>query len=139
MPTPIYRHPDALDGGLSVIKNNGKSVAIVDYNYVAGDSYAAVRGTADANIIVEVTGLSSVDFTIATHNTLDRKCTLASKSGTAVKTSSGVAGNSKVVILDTVNQKVLSVHNETSGQVFTLGNTVTIPVVVDTSLQPTQP
>ena len=137
MTAPIFRHPDALDGGLSYIKTNAKTVAIVDYAYVAGDSYATVRGTANANIIVEV-ALISNDFTLADYDTLGRKLTLAAKSGVASKTSYGVAGNSKVVIFDTTAAKVLSVHNETSGQIFTSGNTVNIPSVINTALQPVQ-
>ena len=134
-----WRHKDVLDNGLAYIKTYCNAIAIINYAYARGDSYATVRGTADANIIVEKTGLTSSDFTLADYSTYDRKLTSGTYSATAVKTSSGVSGNLGFALLDTVNSKVLAVCDEASSpeRTIILGDTVNFPAIELRSLCPT--
>jgi hypothetical protein len=109
---------------------------MTDYDYVAGDSYTTVRGTADVNIIAEQTGITSISITLSDYATNGRKAVTAQFTPTSVRTSSGVAGRLKFAMLDTVNSKVLAVVDEGTDQIVTIGNVVTIPPLTLTSLQP---
>lgn len=121
-----WLHPDMLDGGLNAVKTACTSIAMVDYAYAVGDSYAAVRGTADVNIIAEKTGLSSTDFTIAASGTYNRKVTVGDKSTTVAKTSSGTANQLRFAWFDTVNSKVLAIVRVSTAQTAYIGNPFTI-------------
>ena len=132
----IWRHPDVLDYGLDRIKTACNSIALIDYDYVAGDSYTTVRGTADVNIIAEQTGVTSANITLSAYGTNGRKAVTAQFTPTSVKTSSGVAGRLKFALLDTVNSKVLAIVDEGTDQIVTISNVVTIPALTLASIQP---
>lgn len=133
MATVQYKHPDLFDYGLDRLKTATTSIALVDYNYVAGDSYATVRGAADVNIIAEKTGVVDADIVLSTYGN-GRKATVASFTVTPVKTSGGVTDRLRFAALDTVNSKVLEVWQETSSQIVTIGMDITFPELTDTSI-----
>lgn len=138
MTAPVWEHPDVMDNGLAYVKSNCNSVALIDYAYAAGDSYATVRGASDANVIAEKTGLTSSDHVLANQGTNGRKLTIPASTGnTALKTSSGTTGYTKFAVLDTVNSKVLLVFDSGSDQVITVGNPVNFSALVFNVNQPT--
>src|SRR5574343_545187 len=124
-----FIHKDVLDNGLVYLKNNCNAIAVINYAYARGDSYATVRGTADANVIAIKTSLTSSDFTVADHATYDRKVTNGAQTATAVLTSNGTTGQLGFAFLDTVNSKVLAVVDEktTPERVIVSGDTVNLP------------
>jgi len=124
-----YRHPDTFDYGLDRIRTACNSIVLINYAYVAGDSYATVRGVSDANIIASATGLTSADFTLANQGTNGRQVSNATKSMTAVKQSNGTTAQLGFAFLDTVNTKVLAVTDEGSDKIIYVGDTVTLPVI----------
>ncbi|MCK9622783.1 MAG: hypothetical protein M0R47_19885 [Methylobacter sp.] len=124
-----YHHPDVLDNGLSRIKTNTQRVALIK-NYTAGDSYATVTGN-----IVAAAATTSTDFTLADQGTLGRKVTSTAKAPTAT-TASLVTDNLHFALLDDTNSKVLTVTDETTDQVVTTGNTVSIPALTFNFNQP---
>jgi hypothetical protein len=132
MTAPVFTSLNVLDNGLDYLKTKCNAVALIDYAYAAGDSYATVRGVADANIIAERTGVSSIDTTLANQGTNGRKATIAAPATNpvAVKTSSGTSGYLKYAALDTVGTEVLQVWDCTSDPVVTLGNQVIMPALV---------
>jgi len=125
----VYRHPDTFDYGLDRIRTACNAIAIINYAYVAGDSYATVRGTADANIIAISTGLTTADFALANQGTNGRQVSNIVKSMTAVKQSNGTTAQLGFAFLDTVNTKVLAVTDEGSDKVIYIGDTVTLPII----------
>lgn len=125
----VYRHPDTFDFGLDRIRTACDAIAVINYAYAAGDSYATARGAADANIVAIVTGLTSADFTLANHGTLGRQVSNAVKSMTAVKQSNGTTAQLGFAFLDTINTKVLAVTDEGSDKIIYIGDTVTLPVI----------
>jgi hypothetical protein len=132
-----YRHPDVLDYGIDRIKTACNSIALINYAYVRGDSYSTVRGTSDANIIAEVTGLTSADFTVANQGTLGRKVSNAVKTATCVKQSNGTSGQLGFAFLDTVNSKVLDICDEGADKIVYVGDTVSFPAIDINANQPT--
>lgn len=139
MTAPVFASSNILDSGLNWLKTKCNSVVLVDYNYGAGDSYAAVRGIADANIIAERTGISTTNIALAAQGTNGRKATIdvPVTNPTAVKTSSGTAGGLKYIALDTVGAEVLAVWDCTTDPVITIGNPVLFAALVFNMNQPT--
>jgi hypothetical protein len=131
-----YTHPDIFDYGLDRLKTATTSVVLVDYAYVAGDSYAILRGVADANVIAETTGVVDADIVLSASGT-GRKAIVAASQPTAIKQSGGVADRLRFAALDTVNLKVLDIWQETSNQIIYVGNLVDIPALVHIKTQPT--
>jgi len=139
MTAPVWSSTNVLDNGLAYLKTKCNSVVLVDYVYAAGDSYAAVRGTADVNIIAERTGIVSTDTTLAAQGTNGRKATIAApvSNPTAVKTSSGSAGYLKYAALDTVGSEVLAVWDVSVDRVIVSGDPVLFPDLIFNMNQPT--
>jgi hypothetical protein len=139
MTAPVWASKNVLDNGLAYIKTKCNAVILVDYAYAAGDSYATVRGTADANIVAERTGVTGTDITLADQGTNGRKATIAApvSNPTAVRTSSGTAGFLKYAALDTVGTEVLAVFDVTNDQVIVSGNPVLMSALVFNMNQPT--
>ena len=139
MTAPVWSSKNVLDNGLAYIKTKCNSVILVDYAYAAGDSYATVRGTADANIVASRTGIVGTDITLADQGTNGRKATIAAPGSnpTAVRTSSGTSGYLKYAALDTVGTEVLAVFDVTNDQVIVSGNPVIMSALVFNMNQPT--
>lgn len=124
-----YHHPDVLDNGPALIKTSTERVALIKA-YAVGDSYATVTGN-----IVAAAATTSTDFTLADQGTLGRKVTSTAKAPTATAASL-VTDDLHFALLDDTNSKVLSVTDETSNQVVTIGNTVNIPALTFNFNQP---
>ena len=131
-----YRHPDTFDYGLDRIRTACNAIALVKYAYTPGDSYATVRGTADANIIAIATGLTSADFTLSNQGTNGRQVSNATKTMTCVKQSNGTSSQLGFAFLDTINQKVLAVTDEGTDKIIYVGDTVTLPAINNKDNQP---
>lgn len=126
---PKYIHPDALDGGLTFLKNNINKQGLVP-TYTTADTYAAVNAALLADV-----AMAPADLIISSSG-LDRIITTASgKQDAAANASGGGAGN-HLVFLDTVGSRILMATPETSGQAVVLNNPVNFPSIVHTSKQP---
>ena len=135
----VWTSLNILDQGLNYLKTKCNSVILVDYDYVAGDSYAQVRGAADVNIIASRTGIVTTDILLAAQGTNGRKATIAAPvtNPTAVKTSSGVAGYLKYAAIDTVGTEVLAVWDVSTDPVIASGNPVMFAALILNMNQPT--
>lgn len=122
-----YAHPDVLDNGPNYIKANCNKMAVVSA-YTPGDSYATVA----AAIIAEA-AMTSGDFT---NGSSGSNRTLTTALGKADAAANGTANCSHIVFLDTVNEKVLWVTEETSLQEIHVGNPVSFPQLTYTAKQP---
>lgn len=118
-----------LDGGLDYLKANADAILLIK-NYSAGDNYATVTG----NILAAAT-TNSGEYTHAGAAGAARTLTSASKNVTA--SASSVGGDDLHIAFTNGTDTVLFVTNETSNQVVTSGNSVTIPAITYTSNQPT--
>jgi hypothetical protein len=128
-----YAHPDVLDGGLNVIRNNCNSWVVVA-SYTAGATYATVTG--GSNILAQVS-MTSTDFTLGNSGN-DRTLTVASGKSDASANNTGTSTH--LVFLDTATSRVLWATEETSNQSITAGNPVNFPSgIVYTSRQPVAP
>jgi hypothetical protein len=128
---PRYRHPDALDGGLTYIRTNANKLALIS-SYTIGESYATVNG----KILAEA-AITSTDMTLGSSGN-DRTLTIAGKTAPSAAAGGGGA-NSHVCLLDTVNSKVIEVTEEDAAQTITAGNPVNIGGFVITNKQPVAP
>lgn len=115
-----YINPILLDNGLSHAKANASRWVL--YKGAATD-YATVTAN-----IVAAAATTSTDYTLANFGTTGRKLTTPQKVITA--TASTVAGDDlNFAVLDDTNTVVLAVFSETTDQVVTSGNTVTLPAL----------
>lgn len=125
---PFYVHPDVSNAHLNYIKNNCNKMALVS-SYTFGDSYATVN----AAILAEAAMVPG-DFTLGTSGN-DTILTVAAKSDSSANASGGGV-NSQVVLLDTVNSKVLLANEESAAQSIVAGNPVNIGGFVIKNPQP---
>lgn len=136
----IFENAKVMNGGLTYLKTNCNSVCLIDKaTYVAGDSYASVRGTSDANVIVERT-IVSTDIVLADQGTLGRKATITTTSSPtlpAIADSSGDAGGLFWAALDTVNSDVLIVFDCTRDSIILTGDPITMQELIIKRNQPT--
>ena len=126
----VYASPNVLDSGLAYLKSKCNTVLLVDYAFTAGDSYATVRGIADANIIASCAITPASDTVLSNQGTLGRQATINAStytSLTAVKTSSGTTGQLKYVAIDTAGAEVLAAWDCLRDPVITLGDPVYFP------------
>ena len=120
-----------LDNGLLEIKNTCNEVRLIS-TYSANDPYATVVANTLSHVV-----LGSSDFTITGASGAARVLTTASgKQDTNAAVSGGGAGMS-FAFCDSINDNVLWVTNETSGQTIFIGNTLNYPSLTYTSHQPT--
>jgi hypothetical protein len=70
--------------------------------------------------------MAPADFPLSNYGTNERQIIIAAKSGTA-NAPSGLTPDLHIAILDTANDKVLAVANETSDQPIQNGNPITFP------------
>lgn len=126
-----YEHPDCLDGGLSYIRANCNKMALVS-DYAFGDSYATVNG----KILAEA-AMTTADLVLGTSGN-NRTLTVAGKTDSSANASGGGV-NSQVVLLDTVNSKVLYATEEDAAQSIVAPNAVAIAGFVITKTQPVAP
>ena len=125
---PRWYHPNTLDNGLNVIVNNTTQVHVIK-NYALADSYATVLANSVGNA-----ALAGGDKVLGDSAT-GRQVTTASKS-TTVTGDTLVTDDLHIALLDTVNLRVDAVTDETTDQVLTTGNPLTIPAVNWKSDQP---
>lgn len=118
-----------LDGGLDYLKANADAILLIK-NYTAGDVY----NTVITNVLASATTASG-EYTHAGAAGAARTLTSASKTVTASASSAG--GDNLHIAFTNGTDTVLFVTNETSDQVVTAGNSVTIPAITYTSNQPT--
>jgi len=120
-----------LDNGLLEIKNTCNEVRLIS-TYSANDPYATVVANTLSHVV-----LGSSDFTITGASGAARVLTTASgKQDTNAAVSGGGVGMS-FAFCDSINDNVLWVTNETSGQTIFIGNTLNYPSLTYTSPQPT--
>jgi hypothetical protein len=122
-------HADVLDDGLNVIVANCDKMALIG-NYAAGDDY----GTVDATILASV-AIAPGDI-LVTDSGLNRVLTTPTGKFDPAAAASGGGVTNHIAFLDTVNERVLWVTNEPSGNVITAGNQVNFAVQTLTSFQP---
>lgn len=126
---PKYLHPDVLDGGPLVVKNNATKMCLIKA-YTFGDSLATVT----SNKLAEVS-VASADFNLSTVNGSDRRFTGPAGKSAAASSSSGAAPNLHIAYVDAT--RVLWVTDETTDQVITAPNPVDFPQCAFDSPQPT--
>lgn len=126
-----FVHSDVLDNGLAAIKSGANKVIVLKA-YTVGDSYATVNTT---NNIGEA-AMTSGDYTLGSSG-LNRTLTTASGKTATASANSGASPDLHFAFVDTAGSRVLWVTDETSNQVVTAGNTLTIPALVYQSNQPT--
>lgn len=124
-----WAHSDVLDNGLNHIKTNADVMLLIK-NYTAGASYATVV----SNILAS-SAMAPGDYTLAGAANAPRTLTSAQKTVTASATSTG--GDNLHIAFTNGTDTVFFVTDETSNQVVTSGNSVTIPAITYTSNQPT--
>lgn len=124
-----YANALVLDGGLNYLDANAVRYVLLKA-YTAADTYATVA----TNIICSVT-ITAADMSIAGADGAPRILTVASKSGTA-SANSGAAPDLHLALTNGLDT-VLIVTDETSNQVVTNGNEVTLPSFTYTAPQPT--
>ena len=125
-----YAHSDILDGGLAALRAAAVRVLVLKA-YTAADSYATVTGNALNN-----TTISTADFAaLSGADGSPRVLAFSGKSATATA-NSGATPNLHIAFTDG-SAKVLWVTDETSDQVITSGNTITIPGFNCSANQPT--
>ena len=128
---PKYLNLDVLDQGLALIKSGTQRIVVMR-NYTAGMAYATVV----SNIIAS-SAATSADFTLADQGTLGRKCTSTSRLSTTATATSVSGDDLHFALLDDSSSRVLAVTDESSNQVVTIGNIVTIPALTCNANQPT--
>lgn len=124
----LYAHPDVLDGGLNVIKNDCNSVVLIA-QYTFGDTYNTV-----INNTIAQAAMAPSDFAI--EDAGDNRAVISSGTKTAPATIT--AESSHIAFLDTVGHRVLYVTEETTGQSVFTDNPVHFPSITYTSRQPIQ-
>jgi len=129
---PKYVHPDVIDNGLQHIIDQaaGNVDMLLIKAYAQGDSHATVVGNQVATINT-VAG----DYVLGNSGTYDRKLTVSGQTGTA--SGNAPSPDLHVAIVDTTNSDVLAVTDETTDQVITSGNPITIPTFDIIITQPT--
>jgi hypothetical protein len=126
-----YAHPDVLDGGPLVIKNNATKVVLVK-NFTSTDSYATVTGNAIATATI-----SATDFTLGNGANGARALTFNGKSATAAAAGKAVGNGEdhEFAFLDGTS-RILWVTDETAELANAIGDTITFPSLIYTSNQP---
>lgn len=117
-----------LDNGLNQIKNSATAMLLIKA-YSAGDSYATVL----SNVLCTI-AMTSGDFTISSSGS-NRQLVTTSKSGTA-SASSGPTPNLHVAFTNGTDT-VYWVTDESSDQVITSGNPISVPAITYVVNQPT--
>lgn len=117
-----------LDNGLNQIKNSATAMLLIKA-YSAGDSYATVL----SNVLCTI-AMTSGDFTISSSGS-NRQLVTASKSGTA-SANSGPTPNLHVAFTNGTDT-VYWVTDESSDQVITSGNPISVPAITYVVNQPT--
>lgn len=125
-----YLHPDVLDGGPLVIKNNAVKMVLIK-TYAFGDSYATVMGNALATATV-----SPTDFTITTSGNSRVLTVAAGKTATATADAIAGQGDHEIAFTDGVS-RILWVADETGELPDHAGDTIGFPSVSLTENQPT--
>lgn len=126
---PKYLNAEALDKGLVHIQSNANEMWLVK-GYAAADSYATVSGKK-----ICVVPMTSAAYSIAGADGAARVLTVVTKTQ-AASGSSTISDDLHVVLVDTVNSKVLLATDEITNQVITSGNNVVFPQFTYTSNQP---
>lgn len=119
-----WYHPNVLDQGLQYMQTNALQLHLIK-NYAAGDAYATVLANSLAS-----SALAGGDKVLGdqTPSTLGRQLATASKTPNS-SASSIVSDDLHVALLDTTNSIVVAVTDETTDQVITSPNPVTIPAI----------
>lgn len=121
-----WLNDNIFDNGLNYIETTliggGKTITMhVIKAYTSGDSYATVTGNTVANYT-----MGAGDFVVEA-NTTGRKLTVSAKSGNNATANSGASPNLHIALVNTTDSAVLAVTDETTDQVITIGNPVSIP------------
>lgn len=115
-----FAHANTIDNGLNNVKSNGTRVLLLKA-YTFGDDYATVTG----NSIVEYT-VTTTDFTLTTETASARRVAVTAQSGNTASSDSGGTPDLHIAVTNGVDEVIL-VTDETSDQVVTSGNPVSIP------------
>lgn len=121
-----WLNDNMFDSGLNYIETTliggGKTIKEhVIKDYASGDSYATVTG--NSCIAYAIT---AGDLAVAAHTT-GRKLTVSAKSGSNATANSGAGPNLHIALVNETDNTVLAVTSESTDQVITSGNPVTIP------------
>ncbi len=119
-----HYHNNVLDNGLAYLEINALELHLLK-NYAVGDAYATVVANSVASAALAAPDKVLGDQTPAT---LGRQLATASKTPNA-SGSSIVTDDLHVALLDTANSIVVAVTDETTDQVITAPNPVTIPSI----------
>ena len=131
-----WLNDNIFDNGLNYIETTliggGKTITMhVIKAYASGDSYATVTGNSVANYT-----MGAGDFVVEAYTT-GRKLTVSAKSGSNATGNSGAGPDLHIALVNTTDNAVLAVTDETSNQVIVSGNPVSIPAWAIKFPQPT--
>lgn len=131
-----WLNDNIFDNGLNYIETTliggGKTITMhVIKAYTSGDSYATVTGNTVANYT-----MGAGDFVVEAHTT-GRKLTVSAKSGSNATGNSGAGPDLHIALVNTTDNAVLAVTDESSNQVIVSGNPVSIPTWAIKFPQPT--
>lgn len=122
---PKYYHPDLLDNGLDYVRARiaaGDTVTLhVIKTYAAADAYATVSGNSVGSV-----ALAAGDLTLGNQGTNGRQVTVAAKNIAAASAGSGASPDLHIAILNETASKVMVVTDESSDQVITAGNPISV-------------
>ena len=131
-----WLNDNIFDNGLNYIETTliggGKTITMhVIKAYTSGDSYATVTGNTVANYT-----MGAADFVVEAHTT-GRKLTVRARSGANATGDSGDGPDLHIALVNTTDNAVLAVTDETSNQVIVSGNPVSITTWAIKFPQPT--
>ena len=121
-----WLNDNIFDNGLNYIETTliggGKTITMhVIKAYTSGDSYATVTGNTVANY-----AMGAGDFVVEAHTT-GRKLTEMMPKVDSITGSSGAGPDLHIALVNTTDNAVLAVTDESSNQVIVSGNPVSIP------------
>lgn len=121
-----YLGSGVLDNGLDYPRSRiaaGDTVKLhVIKAYALGDSYATVVGNSVGNI-----ALAAGDLVLGADGTSGRKVQVGSKNIAAASAGSGASPDLHIAIVNETASAVNVVTDETTNQVITAGNPITVP------------
>jgi hypothetical protein len=130
-----WAHSDVLDQGPQFIRGLAATTGRVKQHlikaYAAADSYATVVGN-----IVASYDMVQADLVLSSSGS-NRLMTVGAKSGNNASANSGASPNLHFALVDSTSSAVLFVTDETTDQVVTSGNPVTMNSWTYTVSQPT--